>query len=422
MSSNNNTTDNNNTNKRLKQSEHDNNDITINPSFITLLDGTIPVRAIGFGTLPATVLYPTPESTPNQNSFLEMLSCISKLGTGNACMFIDIADTYSPDPIQNPNYAEHMMNQVLNKDDSIHDKIVIGTKGGMERISRESTGWRPLPFTKETLIPSVQRSLEILKANSANNGLVLLPKRIIWSLHHCPSNTPVTAQEDFIKVIDGIAKTLKNEEKKLVVQDVANNSTIINNPKLMLGICNATPTHIRLSAAANVRVIQNEYSFWVRDAEMDFVQEMSSTTTTTITTSSSSSSTPSNSKRGTMRSIRNIKGAIFVAHSVFGGLKTRRGERDLLKVFPQLIQVASQRNSNNSNKSNTNSQPTCTPYQIYLMYLLKRGERIMGSVGKMILLVGGRMLNHVMEDLLAIEIVGELTENEVVVLDKGWNV
>ena len=78
------------------------------------------------------------------------------------------------------------------------------------------------------------------------------------------------------------------------------------------------------------------------------------------------------SKKGTL-SVAAENNIVFIAHSPLGGLKSRRGERNLVTDFPATKTVADARG--------------CSPYAVYLAYLRQRGQRFGGQV---LLIVGAR--------------------------------
>ena len=135
---------------------------------------------------------------------------------------------------------------------------------------------------------------------------------------------------------------------------------------LHVGLCNATTSQIATALQITpLLTVQNEYSLFNREAEKP------------LEASSSSSS-----KKGVMEMCKNSN-IVFVGYAPLGGLKTRRSQRQVGTKSPALVRIASDLNA--------------TTESCAIATLLARG-RIMGV--KMLVLVGGRTLDHVKDSVL----------------------
>lgn len=270
--------------------------------------------------------------------------------TGFENILIDTADTYGPDPTNDVRYIEHIIGEILLKNHSIN--VCLATKCGMARISPNSDGWRPLPGTiwnRDYVKEQVRLS------RLAFGGFAACAKnQLIMQFHH----------------VDQVMKSGKLIECLDAVNEIENTS---------VGLCNVSTkifdyveTHER---AGMLFSIQNEYNFWSKTSERLIIPKCVE------------------------------YDIMFIAHSPFGGLKTRRGERDIVVSFPRLVPLALKMN--------------ITPHRLYLAYLIVRLERM--GLKRIVIIPGGRDPEHVEDSLQAARHVAELTDQDIQELDRGWD-
>jgi len=296
---------------------------------ISLTDD-ITVLPVGFGCLACGVGYPSLSARPSPSQFYNILRVVSPPKNSGVHLFVDTADVYCH-PFDNRHEIDR---QIADAKKTL--PLVVSTKSGMNRVSNESTGWREgnrLSFRQQ-----------ILDAKDNCNSDPTEPL-FLWQTHHTNSRSLVSAMTT--------AKEMIHE--KLLSH---------------VGLCNATVGQIEDAVAvlggstAALLTVQNEYSLYNLEAEKPLPPGAAAS-----------------SKKGVLRCCER-HGITFVAHSPLGGLKTRRGDRQVERKSDQLKKLAALKNS--------------SPEACAIACLLARGKAMKV---KMIVLVGGRGCEHVKESV-----------------------
>ena len=356
-----------------------------------VLIGDKMVCAIGLGTLPCGVVYPEPLKVPNTVDFEGILTAATE-AAGPLSLFLDTADTYCED-----GDSLHSLERQISVYLQTHStaRIVVGTKGGMSRISSSSSGWRPVPCTTETVrsivtdmvsasaaallnvdasvdeVDSLRTLVDDDGAGAAagpSTAPSLHPRLFLWQFHH----------------LDGKDFPLADA---LAALDEA--------PVSHIGLCNAPVSVIRaaiLSApglSRRIVSVQNEFSVWNQEAERPFNPRAAAS-----------------NKSGTFAACIEA-GLVFIVSAPCGGLKSRdaahKSYRNLTRDFPECAIVAARMGDSTS------------AHAVYLSYLLLRGAR---AGVKMIIIPGARTAAHAGDSVSASRLI--LNHVDVVVLDAAW--
>ena len=337
--------------------------------------GSLFVNSIGVGTLPLGVTYPDAAAVPDRAAILDLIGQ-ARRACAPRSLFVDTADTYCRDGTD-----LHSLEKVLGdiQDDA---NTVIGTKAGMARIGTVSTSWRPGNTSAAGVAASITAACTALGRSTGNDSAPLY----LFQLHHC-DGPKVTAP-------GGIEDSLAGVWPSVAAGRV-----------LHVGICNATAAILRRAHAAaaaaghKLASIQNEYSYWNRDAEVDLPP-----------------GSAASSKKGTLRAAADI-GVTFIAYAPLGGLQARRGARRIEHDWPAVAAVASSR-QRRAEASGSGGGSPCSATAVYLAYLLHRARRVSGPHGRVMMIVGARTAAHAAESVEAAAL--RLEPAEVDALDKAW--
>eukprot|EP00927_Polykrikos_kofoidii_P018903 TRINITY_DN18799_c0_g1_i1.p1 TRINITY_DN18799_c0_g1~~TRINITY_DN18799_c0_g1_i1.p1 ORF type:complete len:381 (+),score=18.80 TRINITY_DN18799_c0_g1_i1:149-1291(+) len=253
----------------------------------------------GLGTLPLGIEYPEPEKRPSRIAALALLHTAFRSGV----QLLDTADSYCAGPggsaeASAPHYVERLISDAIRTYTGDSTNIRVCTKGGMRRVDSSSRGWRP----KGCTAPIVRRM--ILDSHAALGGKRPID---IYMLHH--TDTLSTHQlEDALKEMQAAV------DEGLV---------------LCLGLANATVAHIEVAVRLRIdlAVVQNQYSLWHRDPELPRPRDGDS-----------------KNKRGVVNFCASL-GIAFMPYGVFGGVRSRDGRLSLRQSFPQLVEMARQKNT-----------------------------------------------------------------------------
>lgn len=246
--------------------------------------GGVEVAGVGLGSLGMGVHYPTNPPPPLE----PWLSAAVSLPRP---VLLDTADVYCRDRSSLGALESQIAQFLSSSSSSPHPPFHLATKGGAVRTSdgTSSSSWAAPLATPSAVVAAVSAS-----ASRLGSPLWL------WQSHHAPDHTLVPIM--------------------LAVQ----HSALATH----LGVCNVSVPAVERLIAAGVRLttVQNEFSPWVR----------------TAATPLKPGSGGAGGRTG-MLDYCAKNGLVFLAYSPFGGLKTRRAERNLDTDFPHFTEAAARK-------------------------------------------------------------------------------
>ena len=250
-----------------------------------LIGGELRVTGVALGTLQLGVNYPEPR--PAREEALRLVRAAADAGV----TLFDTSDAYGRNGSE-MGYAEELLAEALRG--RAETEAVIATKGGMQRHAANeqsnNTWLRP--------VASPERIEELIRASHARLG----GQRSIalWQVHHVDEKATVP-----------VMRAAQRMQQAGLIRH--------------LGACNVSVAQLEALRKEGIRIatVQNEFSIWTR-------------------TAASASNGNLTGKTGLLDYCRQ-HGLVFLAYSPLGGLKTRRGERSLVRDFPQFAGAAERR-------------------------------------------------------------------------------
>jgi aryl-alcohol dehydrogenase-like predicted oxidoreductase len=248
-----------------------------------LIGGELRTAGVALGTLQLGVSYPAPRMPRD-----EAIALVRAALAAGVTLF-DTSDAYCRNGSE-MGYVESLVAEAL----AGQPQAIIATKGGMQRhMSNEeshNTWLRP--------VASPEKIEALIRASHARLG----GKRPIplWQVHHADEKATLP-----------VMRAAQRMQKEGLISH--------------LGVCNVSLAQLEALRADGIRIatVQNEFSIWTR-------------------TASSPNNGNKTGKTGILEYCRH-HGLVFLAYSPLGGLKTRRGERDLARDFPQFAAEAKNR-------------------------------------------------------------------------------
>jgi aryl-alcohol dehydrogenase-like predicted oxidoreductase len=263
-------------------------------------------HVVALGTLALSVLYPT--QRPSRIDALQLLRDAILI---HGVRFIDVADTYCGNG-NDLHYSERLVSECMSSlPDQVKEKVVVATKGGMERYGDgtiSSKTWRPAKMTPEYVRKCIMNSKEALGVERIE----------LWQLHHTDQYS--ADSDEFLKII------------------TAANQAINDGHVEKIGLCNCSTEHIIVAhklLSDRLWTISNSYSLYDRATEKISPREMGKVCS-------------KSNKHGVVKLCEKL-GLTFLAYACVGGIQTRDGRRDLLSSFPMLEEIAKDTSSSVEN-------------------------------------------------------------------------
>jgi len=326
------------------------------PSKFVCLNG-VEIAAIGIGTLAMGVPYPDPllKPTPVQvSAMIQEAIAINERVQGeegsNVRLLFDTADVYSTNG-DDVGYMERQLSALVD-----NSKVVIGTKGGMNRLRGEpgklSSSWRVKTLSHEI---STEGWLKTFRASLTNLNCSVEKPLFMIMVHHVHKTRDQPPDAIFAAAMQAIGLLVA---ERLV---------------LNVGLCNVTLREIKLCQALGqsqtapsipfpIACVQNELSFFHRECEKPFLGEEGISC-----------------EKGVLQYCLE-QGIIFQPHGIFGGLKARdashKQHRNLSTAFPLLAAMAKSKG--------------ISPHQLCLAYWRHKWPNLL-------VLVGARRIERIQE-------------------------